>query len=466
MRHESAKSVQPSQVRAPARWRRWGLWLGLIGLIAALFHAPLCRLLASQLVVSEAAVSPSAVVALSGDRCYDVAAEWSRQHPELQLLVVQPRRLRLEQLGLRLDHAQEFRQELRRRGVPDTALGILPGNSDTLWDDVTAIRSWLQTHRDSSVLLLCDAFHTRRLRMMVDQLLEEPQRVAIHPLPDRRHDVTNWWTSRAGIRDFLYATISLCDTVVRGRPEPLRLTDWSPDAYEAALTAPAAPSAIPAEKNDWRQRAAEWLDISEPPLRVDHVLLLPGEENSRPFVAAALVRAGLARDILFPRNFPSPQEEDGIVGPIHEISLAVLKLRDIPDESVIVLDEPSDSTIGDGRAARAALAADPTSTVAVVTNGYHTRRARIVMRSVFGEDAERFHFIAAPTDLFSASDWWKSEVGTLCIVSEYFKLTGYWIQYADGKYWLAGSVLVLFLLKWRRSRHQKRVAANLAKTVQ
>src|SRR5262245_21891347 len=41
-----------------------------------------------------------------------------------------------------------------------------------------------------------------------------------------------------------------------------------------------------------------FLDVSEPPRRVDYVLVLNGDPNARPFAAAALVKAGLAREVL------------------------------------------------------------------------------------------------------------------------------------------------------------------------
>ena len=47
---------------------------------------------------------------------------------------------------------------------------------------------------------------------------------------------------------------------------------------------------------------AQFLDVSEPPRPVDHVLVLNGDPNTRPFAAAALVKAGLAREVLLTRQ--------------------------------------------------------------------------------------------------------------------------------------------------------------------
>jgi uncharacterized SAM-binding protein YcdF (DUF218 family) len=60
--------------------------------------------------------------------------------------------------------------------------------------------------------------------------------------------------------------------------------------------------------------------------------------------------------------------------------------------------------------------------VAVVTTGYHTRRARRTFRQVLGADAARVRFVAAPTDGFDETNWWRSEQGVRCYLTEYVKL--------------------------------------------
>src|SRR5581483_11739959 len=72
-------------------------------------------------------------------------------------------------------------------------------------------------------------------------------------------------------------------------------------------------------------RAARWLNGGQLPRRCDYVLVLPGGEDTRPFAAAALVRAGLAGQVLIPRTRSSSDVEDGIRRPTHEIIRAVLR---------------------------------------------------------------------------------------------------------------------------------------------
>ncbi len=47
---------------------------------------------------------------------------------------------------------------------------------------------------------------------------------------------------------------------------------------------------------------ARYLDVSQPPRATDYVLILNGDPETRPFAAAALVRAGLVKEVLLTRQ--------------------------------------------------------------------------------------------------------------------------------------------------------------------
>jgi uncharacterized SAM-binding protein YcdF (DUF218 family) len=168
-----------------------------------------------------------------------------------------------------------------------------------------------------------------------------------------------------------------------------------------------------------------FLDVSEPPRPVDAVLVLEGGANDRPFVAAALVRAGLAGRVLVPTVKRSADNEDDLLPPEHELIRRVLLVRRVPPECIIPLPGECDSTLDEARALARFLDAEPETTVAVVTHGYHTRRARSLFRRVLGGRIARVHFVAAPTEDCSADDWWCSEEGFTAYTAEYFKLVMY-----------------------------------------
>ena len=58
-------------------------------------------------------------------------------------------------------------------------------------------------------------------------------------------------------------------------------------------------------------RLAQWLDVGGQPVRADYVMILGGGAATRPFVAAALVRAGLAHKVLLAHVKPNSAESTG-----------------------------------------------------------------------------------------------------------------------------------------------------------
>jgi uncharacterized SAM-binding protein YcdF (DUF218 family) len=175
--------------------------------------------------------------------------------------------------------------------------------------------------------------------------------------------------------------------------------------------------------------AARFLDVSEPPAPVDYVLVLGGGTDTRPFVAAALVRAGLTDKVLVAEVRPSPGVEDGLIPSEEEVVQRVLDRRGVPRDAVTVLPGPCDSTFDEARALGRFLDEKGACTVAVVTTNYHTRRARWVFRRVLGAKADRLRFVAPPTGGYDESNWWKFEAGLKAYANEYVKFLYYFLRY-------------------------------------
>lgn len=168
--------------------------------------------------------------------------------------------------------------------------------------------------------------------------------------------------------------------------------------------------------------AARFLDVSEPPQPTDYVLVLGGGSDTRPFVAAALVNRGLARQVLVPRVKPYAEVEQGDRPSEETITCGVLRARGVPEDAIILLDGACASTRDEAAALARFLDGQPGMTVAVVTTDYHTRRARAIFRKVLGERAAGLHFVAAPSDGYDAGNWWRFEDGFVAYSNEYVKL--------------------------------------------
>jgi len=162
--------------------------------------------------------------------------------------------------------------------------------------------------------------------------------------------------------------------------------------------------------------------VSGPGQNADYVMVLGGGSDTRPFVAAALVKAGRAGKVLVPRSKLSTEAEDNLVPAEQEIIRQVLVARGVAPQAIVLLPGECGSTADEARALAEFLGAGSEQTVLIVTTSYHTRRARRIFGGVFGKSAERLHFVAAPTDGFDESDWWSHELGWKAYSTEYAKL--------------------------------------------
>jgi uncharacterized SAM-binding protein YcdF (DUF218 family) len=215
-------------------------------------------------------------------------------------------------------------------------------------------------------------------------------------------------------------------------------------AWVAGIVACAA--AMILARESLLQFALSWLDVGTQPAEVDCVLVLGGDVSTRPFVAASLAKLGLARRVLVPRTLGTGRDIEGIVGLEDELTCEVLRRRGVPREAITLIGQPCAHTQDEARALGDYLKASPSVRAAVVTSGYHTRRARWVFRSVLGRTAERVSFVSAPWDDFPRERWWRDPSGASAVLGEYLKLAFYVCYYGSGLYWLASLVLVVVVL--------------------
>ncbi|MBI3862554.1 MAG: YdcF family protein [Planctomycetia bacterium] len=171
------------------------------------------------------------------------------------------------------------------------------------------------------------------------------------------------------------------------------------------------------------QFAGRWLNVStQLAAPVDDVMVLGGDLELRPLVAASIVRSGLARRVLITQVVASDEVVDGMTPPHHEIVHQVLLRSGVSADAVDLLPVIADSTQDEARCLSEYLASHPGRRVAVVTSDYHSRRTKRVFIAACGDRAADLSFIGAPTDGFAAENWWRFEPGFVQYVDEYLKL--------------------------------------------
>jgi uncharacterized SAM-binding protein YcdF (DUF218 family) len=206
------------------------------------------------------------------------------------------------------------------------------------------------------------------------------------------------------------------------------------------------------------REAAGWLDVGRRPAPADYVMMLNGGEETRPFAAAALLKARFARRALVAEVVPSPAVAEDLVPPSHEINCEVLRRCGVPPADIVILPGQADSTYDEALALAAFLRDRPDARVLVVTNDYHTRRSRWIFARVLADRAGQATFVAAPSDEVPKDGWWRSPLGLAAIGAEYLKLAFYAARYGHLAEWLAACG-ALALVAWQ-VRRRERVSAN------
>lgn len=199
----------------------------------------------------------------------------------------------------------------------------------------------------------------------------------------------------------------------------------------------------------------QWLDVGQQPQPADYVMILNGDETTRPFVAAVLVTTKFAPHVLITEVAQTAQELESAVMPYHELNCQVLVKRGLARNDITFLPPPAKTTYDEARALAGFMQDRPHAKVLVVTNDYHTRRSRWIFGRVLGPRAAQLSFVSAPSDGFRGDYWWQDEAGFVTILTEYLKLAFYVAYYGYVGYWLAacGGLALVALCTRARTEH-------------
>jgi uncharacterized SAM-binding protein YcdF (DUF218 family) len=155
-----------------------------------------------------------------------------------------------------------------------------------------------------------------------------------------------------------------------------------------------------------------WLDVGRSPSHCDYVMILGGGPDTRPYAASAMMKAGYASNALIPTVLATADVDDGFALDSHEIYRRVLVSRGVAATHIEVLDIDATSTLDEARALRRFLMSMPDVRVSIVTDDFHTRRARWIFHRILGPRREQVQFVAAPADGLAADNWWQSRLLT------------------------------------------------------
>lgn len=174
-------------------------------------------------------------------------------------------------------------------------------------------------------------------------------------------------------------------------------------------------------------RVAEWFVVSHPLEKADILYLLNGEHATRPFVAADLYRRGFASKVWIAQTEKDPTEMLGLYPNDTDVNKGVLIRCGVPEDRIVVVPYPNgvSSTWEETLAIRGFIDRHPVESILVVTSSLHTRRTEWAFRKIFADTSIHIRIAEAPHWGFDLTNWWRTERGTLTMVSEAVKMMYY-----------------------------------------
>ncbi|MBW1841923.1 MAG: YdcF family protein [Deltaproteobacteria bacterium] len=179
----------------------------------------------------------------------------------------------------------------------------------------------------------------------------------------------------------------------------------------------------------------KWIVHDDPPMKSDAVVVLNTgvELYPRLIQAADLYREGFADRVVVNGNRKTgvliQLERKGFrpCCPWYENAVRILVLLGVPRAQVMTVDAADAyDTISEAEAVGEKIINAGMKSAIIATSKYHTRRAGFIWKSIH-QNRLTVRTVAAQTDPYSPSGWWKSGRQTRWLLAEY----GAWLYY----YW-------------------------------
>ncbi|RIK46760.1 MAG: hypothetical protein DCC57_15145 [Chloroflexi bacterium] len=168
-----------------------------------------------------------------------------------------------------------------------------------------------------------------------------------------------------------------------------------------------------------------FLDVSAPPARADAIIVMGGEGGRfmRSRHAVELYAQGFAPTVVFSGGTLA---STGIGCTSTALSLEAATGLGLPAAAVRLAPE-AQSTLDEAANLRDLAAAEGWTQLLIVTDRFHTRRARQTLAAYLPGVMLQ---ASAPDDpVYEAAAWWRNERSLVFVVNEALKLGLYWIEY-------------------------------------
>lgn len=171
-----------------------------------------------------------------------------------------------------------------------------------------------------------------------------------------------------------------------------------------------------------------WI-ISDSPAPADAIVILGGGLDTRPNAAARLYQEGWARLVLVMEPEQTPAVKSGLITDEALIARKMLKNENVPDGSITLVGPTVTSTFEEAMALTAWAKKHNARRLLVPTESFHTRRAKWIFNRVMRGAGVDVRLIPIAPRLYTISNWWQTEQGSIEFQNELLKYLWYLCRY-------------------------------------
>jgi uncharacterized SAM-binding protein YcdF (DUF218 family) len=171
--------------------------------------------------------------------------------------------------------------------------------------------------------------------------------------------------------------------------------------------------------------AADLWIISDSVTRADAIVVLGGDFQVRPLVAADLYQRGFANKILVSQTAKGPGDSPSYT----ELSRAALLKLGVPADAVETFGKANKNTKEEAVALREWAARNAASAFIIPDEIFGTRRARWIFRREFLDGDVNVEVLAFEPPGYTRRDWWRTEQGLIAFQNELLKYMYYRLKY-------------------------------------
>ncbi len=171
-----------------------------------------------------------------------------------------------------------------------------------------------------------------------------------------------------------------------------------------------------------------WI-VDEPPIKADAIVVLGGGLQYRPFEAASLYLKGWAPKVLVTDVHLRPTDRMGLTQPERRVTEQILVKQGVPKNAIVAVGKSVTTTFDEALAVRDWARDNDAKRLLVVTEIFHTRRARWIFRKVLKDQAIDIRAVAAQPQEYQATNWWRHGEGVCSFQNEVTKFLYYRFKY-------------------------------------